>query len=66
MPVFSVVVLAALLVLFQIAIVDEFVVPELSKVFKNVEQNGTAIDDALKDVTNRLDSFESLFNVTIR
>jgi len=35
-------------------------------VWKEIEANGTSIDDSLKDISDRLVDVETLFNITVR
>jgi len=59
-------VFAIVAIAVQLSLVDLVISDELSKSWKFVEQNGTEIDSSLRDVTDRLDSIETLFaNVTI-
>lgn len=46
----------------QIGILDQFVVPEISEVWKELEINGTALDSDLDAIGNRLTSLEKLTN----
>lgn len=52
-------------ILLQILLIDDVIVPELAKVFKEIETNGTALDGDLDMIGDRLTSLESLLNVTI-
>lgn len=51
-------------VVFQLFVLDEYLVPELSTVWKEVEINGTAIDNDLNDFADRLTDVEKLLNVS--
>lgn len=50
---------------FQLAVLDLLVAPELAEWWKFIEKNGTVIDADLAEVTDRLSSLESLLNETI-
>ena len=48
----------------QLTLLDNVAVPEVAKIWKNIENEGGGFDDDLAEVTNRLSSLESLFNTT--
>lgn len=50
MPILSVLVLAIAAAVFQYAVIDPYIVPEISKVWQEIEANGTALDADLKTV----------------
>ena len=48
----------------QLSVLDTYAVPEVAKIWKNIEKNGSGFDADLAEVTDRLSSLESLFNTT--
>lgn len=64
-PAASVLVTAVAAIIVQYTLLELWLVPELATTWKEIETNGTALDQTLADVTGRLSDLETLINITI-